>query len=320
MKHYFFFNVDYTINLTSSDHLIPLTNKYNLTNCIWPRYSFYWAQCNFPLPSFTLDSQSTIKIGTNNSEIIEIYPFSSIQNAKFLMRVLDENNTVPNFVQVNNNNMSVSIITNRITSVWKIKLGFEAQLTTVKIPYDDYTYYTTQASFTSFSFENNNWELKNIISKNYLVIYKITKFYFEFFDNESDYVIVKMSENDSINSYIAFNSSLYSCQVVILSNKSSDSIEDLLFFYTDSYHQDSSFWMNITLSVYLFASEPPVFDSELNSIQANLWQNKEITLPTISDPDNPNSRYVKIKIMQIKIIFWIIYWLSSNNFIVVTSA
>ena len=283
-------DLDDTINLTSSDHLIPLSNKYDLTNCIWPRYSFYSDQCKFPLPTFALEANNIIKIGTNNLTIIEISPFSSIQNAKFLMRVFDENNTVPHWVQVNNNNMTVSILRNKITSVSNIKLSFEAQLITTQYPDDNYLNYTTQGSFSYFYFENRNWELKNIISKNYLVIDKITAFYFEFLDEESDYVIVKMDQSDSVSSFVTFNSSLLSSQVLLQSNVISDSIEDLVFFYTDSYHQDASFWMNTTLSVYLFATEPPVFDSQLSNIQADRWQNKEIILPTISDPDNPNSR------------------------------
>ena len=149
-------NLDYTINLTSNDRLISLSNKYDLSNCIWPRYSFYTDQCSFPLPTFVLDSQNIIKIGTDNLIIIEISPFSSIQNNKFFMRVFDENNTIPNWVQVNNNNMTVSILRNKITSVGKYKLSFEAQLITTQYPDDNYLNYTTQASFSYFYFENSN--------------------------------------------------------------------------------------------------------------------------------------------------------------------
>ena len=54
-------------------------------------YSFYSDQCNFPLPEFKLDTQNTIQVGSNilannwNSN-----HFQAHQNAKFLMRVLDE--------------------------------------------------------------------------------------------------------------------------------------------------------------------------------------------------------------------------------------
>ena len=97
--------------------------------------------------------------------------------------------------------MTVSILRNKITSVGVTKLSFDAQLITTQYPDDNYLNYTIQGSFSYFSFENSNWELKNIISKNYLVIDKITAFYLEFLDEESDYVIVKMSESDSVSSF-----------------------------------------------------------------------------------------------------------------------
>ena len=108
------------------------------------------------MPTFALEANNIIKIGTNNLTMIEIYPFSSIQNAKFLMRAFDENNTVPNWVQVNNNNMTVSILRNKIISVSNIKLNFEAQLITTQYPDDNYLKYTTQGSFSYFYFENSN--------------------------------------------------------------------------------------------------------------------------------------------------------------------
>ena len=122
------------------------------------------------------------------------------------------------------------------------------------------------------------------------MIDKIISFYFDFLDQESDNVLVKMKDNDVVSSYVIFNSSSFSSQVLLQANDVSNSIQDLVFLYTDSYHQDASFWMNITLRVNLFASEPPVFDSGLNNIQINRWQNKEIVLPSFSDPDTPSSK------------------------------
>ena len=94
-------------------------------------------------------------------------------------------------------------------------------------------------------------------------------FYFDFLDQESDNVLVKMEDNAVVSSYTIFNSSLFSSQVLLQANNVSDSIQDLVFLYTDYYHQDALFWMNITLRVKLFASEPPVFDSGLSNIQTN---------------------------------------------------
>ena len=279
-----------TLNLASSDHSIPLSNKYDLTTCIWPRYSFYSDQCTFPLPDFALKSPYIIQFGTNNLTINQIKPFSSTQNAKFLIRVFDDNKVTPSWVQVNNNNMTVSILTSNVKLAGMIKLNFEAQLITTQYPLDNYLNYTTKPSSTFINFENSNWELMSIESKEYLVVDKMTTFRFKFFDKELDFVIVKMSNSDAVGSFTIFKSPTFSSEISLLSNKISESLEKLVFYYTDYYHQDALFMKNITLSVYLFASEPPIFDSELSIIFANRWQNKEIVLPSVSDPDSPNSR------------------------------
>ena len=72
------------------------------------------------------------------------------------MKAYVENNTVPNWVQINNNNMTVSILRNKITSVSNIKLNFDAQLITTQYPDDNYLNYTTLGSFSNFTFENRN--------------------------------------------------------------------------------------------------------------------------------------------------------------------
>ena len=255
--------------MNSSENLISFSNKYDLTDCIWPRYSFYSDQCKFPLPEFKLDTQNTIQVGSNILAIIEIQPFSSHQNAKFLMRVLDESKSTPNWVQVNNNNMTVSILTCKVSSVRTIKLSFEAQLITIQYPNNNYKNYTTKPIFAYFSFENSNCELKSIESKDYLVIDKMTTFNFKFFDEESDYVIVKMNDSNAVSSYSIFNLTTFSSQVLLQSNKVSDDIENLVFFYTDFYHQDALPWRNFTQSLNLFASEPPIFNSVIGNIFAD---------------------------------------------------
>ena len=282
--------LDLTLNLTNSDHSIPLSNKYDLTNWIWPRYSLNSNQCIFPLPNFVLDLEYKIQFGTNNLRIIEIKPFSSTQNAKFLIRVFDDNNVTPGWVQVNNNNMTVSILSNKVKLVGINKLKFEAQLITTQYPLDNYSTYTTKPSYAFFYFENSNWELISIESKEYLVVDKMMTFNFKFFDGEFDLVIVKMSNSDAVGSYAIFKSPTFSSEISLLSNKISESVENLIFYYTDYYHQDALFLKNITLSVYLFASEPPIFNSELSSIFANRCKNQEIVLPSVRDPDSPNSR------------------------------
>ena len=79
-------------------------------------------------------------------------------------------------------------------------------------------------------------------------------------------------------------------QVILNSNGISEDPVILIFYYTDSYHQDVLFLNNVTLSVNLFESEPPVFDSPLKNVNTNRWQNAEIILPSFSDPDAINSK------------------------------
>ena len=278
------------LNLNSSENLISFSNKYDLTDCVWPRHSFYSDQCSFPLPKFELETQNTIQVGSNILVNIEKQPFSSPQNAKFLMRVLNESNATPNWVQVNNNNMTVSILTSKVSSVGTIKLSFEAQLITTQYPNDNYKNYTTKPIFAFFSFENSNCELKSVDKKDYLVIDKMTTFNFKFFDEELDYVTVKMNDSNAVSSYTIFNLTTFSSQVLLQSFKVSEYIENLVFFYTDLYHQDTLPWRNFTQSVNLFASEPPIFNSVISNIFADRWQNKVVVLPSVSDSDSPNSR------------------------------
>ena len=150
------FDLDFTLNLTSSDHSFPLSNKIDLTSCIWPRYSFYSNQCKFPLLDFILNSEINMNVGTICSEIIELSPFSSMQNAKFLMKVFDESNSTPGWIQINNNNMTVSILKSKVKFTGRLQINFVAQLITTQYPVDNYIDYTTLVKYSFFTFENSN--------------------------------------------------------------------------------------------------------------------------------------------------------------------
>ena len=170
------FYLDFTINLTSSDHSVPLSNKVDLTSCIWPRYSFYSNQCNFPLLDFILNSEINMNVGTIYSEIIELSPFSSTQNAKFLLKVFDENNLTPGWIQINNNNMTVSILKSKVKFTGRFQINFVAQLITTQYPDDNYTDYTTIVKYSFFTFENSNWKLSSIKSKDYYLLNRLQDF------------------------------------------------------------------------------------------------------------------------------------------------
>ena len=134
-------------------------------------------------------------------------------------------------------------------------------------------------------FENKNWNLQSINSKTYLVKDKATYFYFTFSDAEQDNVVVRMEQSEVVSSFAIFNITLNSSQVLLQPNYVSDEPVFLVFYYTDSYHQDALFWSNLSLSVNIFDSEPPVFNSPIENIHVNRCQNAEIKLPRVSDPD-----------------------------------
>ena len=265
---------------------------YDFDEWLWPRYSIYsnnkWS---FPMPEFNLNNITIVEIGTNKPKIIEYLPFISTQKAKFLIKITwDSDLSAPNWTQVNENNMTVSLLLDKIVSVGTIKINFEAQLITVSIPVNNYLNYKTQKYSSVFNFNNNNWVLINIVSQSYIVINKLTTFSFMFSDDEADNIIVNMNSSDFVSSYITFDKKTSISQIFLNSNAISEDPVILIFYYTDSYHQDESFINNVTLSVNLFESEPPVFDSPLKNVNANRWQNTEIILPSFSDPDAINSK------------------------------
>ena len=158
------------------------------------------------MPAFNLNNNTIVEIGTNKPNIIEYLPFISAQNAKFLIKITwDSDLSTPNWTQVNDNNMTVSLLLDRITSVGTIKINFEAQLITVSIPDNNYLNYKTQKYSSVFNFNNKNWVLINIVSQSYLVINKLKTFSFMFSDDEADNIIVNMNSSDFVSSYITFD-------------------------------------------------------------------------------------------------------------------
>ena len=256
--------IDINLNLSSLDHILIQSAIYDFDECLWPRYSIYSNNWSFPIPEFNLNNSIIVEIGTNKPKIIEYLPFISTQNAKFLIKITwDSDLSIPNWTQVNDNNMTVSLLLDRIASVGTIKINFEAQLITVSIPVNNYLNYKTQKYSSVFYFNNNNWVLINIVSQSYIVIDKLTIFSFMFSDDEADNIYVSMNSSEFVSSYITFDKKTSISQVFLNSNAISEDPVILIFYYTDSYHQDESFLNNVTLSVNLFESEPPVFDSPL---------------------------------------------------------
>ena len=146
---------------------------------------------------------------------------------------------------------------------------------------------STSNFFTTFNFINNNWNLLSSNYSNYLVLNKIKEINFEFEDDEEDNTIVRVYSKSEISSFVKYSNS--STATILIQLNSVDTNSTIISFsYTDSYHQKDEYWQFVSFQFLLFASEPPVFDTYLNSISVNKWQNYLYLLPTFSDPDSNN--------------------------------
>ena len=93
------------------------------------------------------------------------------------------------------------------------------------------------------------------------------------------------------------------CNIFCQSSENKASSEILIISYYDLYHSDPIYWESITFSIDIYASNPPIFESELYNFTVNMWSNAIYILPNASDLDGDsfttsvdgnNSFWVKI--------------------------
>lgn len=262
----------------------------DVTKCVWPRYPVHTSQCNYSKPNFVLNLTHSFEIGTINNPHIRLTPFESCQNARFLIRVIESVSfQTPQWVTVHVEDASISIDTTLITSVGSYELNFQAQLISFSVS-REYLDYSTSIIESTFEFLNTNCEIGGYVTKQYLVAKQLETFSILFSDSELDNVNLRIDLHDSISSFITFDSDAFAAELKLMANAVSDDSTDLVVWYTDKYHQDDQFWRNITLQLYLFESEPPVFDSELPNITIDRCESVKFELPTFHDPDTPLSK------------------------------
>ena len=109
-----------------------------------------------------------------------------------------------------------------------------------------------------------------------------------FSDSEDD-IILTSGQNQYISFMISLNQTSLSGTLFLQASTTSSKPVALLISYTDSYHKELSLWKNFTLNYNIFASEPPVFVTNLEDIKLDRWHSKTIQLPQFYDPDTPNS-------------------------------
>ena len=218
-------------------------------------------------------------------------PFNHWQNAKYTIAVVDFiTNIQPNWISIDQQNEAITINTSNIFSVQDYNLLFSAKLITFSNGQSNK--YTTQNFAFNINMENNNWELVSSSIPNYLSLNQISNFTIQFQDEEDDNVRINIQSSTYFVSFVKYLSS-NNANILIMPEGSSGDQFDFSFIYTDSYHLNSNDWQLFTKQMILFASQPPVFDSSLNSVNVNQWQDYLYVFPKYSDPD---SLYPKIPI------------------------
>ena len=143
----------------------------------------------------------------------------------------------PEWITINQEDQSVTVTTDSITSVFSTNLIFSARLFTISLDSNEIS--TNRTS--SFSFTNNNWYIESYNSSYYLVRNTMKEMYFKFGDNEQDSIKVKVTDNQNYGVFLKFESSLLANFMFQSSSIQTDPVE-FSFLYTDSYHQLDGDW------------------------------------------------------------------------------
>ena len=275
------------------DNKIEFTN-YSITDVnswIWTRPVIEESVWEFNLPKFILNSTYKIHIGTMFSNIrLTLTPFEQWQSSPFLTYIVDNStNLIPNYITINNENQTVEIDLSKILMVKEVNLIFWAQLISFYLLESDLSLLTTKNSSWYIEFFNNNWDIKSTNTTSYLVVNKTFNSTFEFTDIEADRVSLKYTYNNLVNIFIRPTSNIdLKFDIIMKTETASQTPTTLEFSYTDSYHRDNQYWTWLNVTVNLFASEPPIFDSSLDNILISRWSFSNYLLPHVTEPDGQN--------------------------------
>ena len=150
--------------------------------------------------------------------------------------------------------------------------------------------YTTDNYYTLFYFLNSNWAILNTNINYYVKINQISIFTLEFYDQENDKIVIILKQYDEIGLYSQQDpSSKQKIKLFLQANTYSENPIYIVVTYTDSYHQDLSFYNRLEFSIYTFLVDPPLFENNLETFNANRWSNYSIVLPRAEDPNGLNS-------------------------------
>ena len=287
-------NVRYFNNVTlfqDNDGLVQY-QELDVTSWLWPNYISELQTWDPELPKFVLENQYTIKLSGSNSTNITLTAFEQWRNAKFLLRVW--NNTpsdvipwvTPSWVLLNEGSSSFTIDTSKVTSVGFVNLVFQSQL----VGYSMLNLYVNNTISTNnllISFVNDNCQIKSNLTDWYVIVQQIKSFYLTFYDKESDIVLVNLIDSGAWGVFVhAQNISTFS--LIVIWDDSSVSKTKIILKYTDKYHQDAQYWVQVEINLNIFKSQPPIFANDLSPIQINIWDLQQLLIrfPEIVDVDS----------------------------------
>ena len=280
-----------SISFYDNSKVISDLNYIDASSWMWSRPVVEISVWDFNLPEYILNSTYTINIGADVKDTLLSYiPFVQWQNAPFIIYAIEvSNNLIPSFIEINNDNQTVTINLQKITSVQKANIIFWAQLISFYFDQNDLTRLKTLNYSWSIEFVNINWAIKSINIGSYLVVNKLQNYTVEFTDPEGDRILFRYIYNNLMNIFIQQTPNISSqYNVIIQAENASQTPAILEFSYTDFYHQDIQYLTLFNITVNLFASEPPIFDSNLTNISISRWSNYDYLLPHITEPDGQN--------------------------------
>ena len=143
--------------------------------------------------------------------------------------------------------------------------------------------------YTQITFINPNWFLSESNSTYYLVTNTMSIFLFKFVDIENDRTILRVSSTDVVSYFVRqANLNKNEISLYLQASEAFNTTFRIVIQYTNYYHQADQYYKNITFDFSIFEVDPPYFNSDIKTINVNIWSDFEYKLSSITDPNGFN--------------------------------
>ena len=149
----------------------------------------------------------------------------------------------------------------------------------------DYSNLSSNLQIIFFEFTNSMPAVVSYSQNAYVIVNQLKNFTISFSDAEQDNVLVSIASSGTLNAFVQKYQSNSTYVLIVQADQGVNTQTSVVLRYTDSYHQDSQFWQNITIPIYIFSSNPPEYTEPLQNVSVSAWAWLNVTLPTATDPD-----------------------------------